>query len=126
MLKTKLFYSDLVKLKDLLKELDQFQLSAEERDEVFDLLDDIFHHRILDSLLDILPESHHQDFLDRFARTPHDIDLLEYLRQHTTSDPQAKIITTFEIVKREVLLDIHLAKPKKTSRMSPSQSKQKK
>lgn len=123
MFKTKLFYSDLVKLDDLHQELDNFGLSDEEKDEIYDLLDDIFHHRLLDSLLDILPPSHHQEFLDRFAGSPHDPVLLEYLKQHATSDPEASILTTFAVVKREILFDIHLSRPKKSVRTSRSRAK---
>ena len=122
MLKVKLFYSHLVDLEPLVKELELVSMQPDEREEIFELVDDIIHHRVLDSLLEILPEEDHEIFLERFTNTPANPEILEFLKEKAKSDPEVAILTVTEVVKREVLLDVLLSKPKgeRTRRSKPS------
>ncbi len=113
MIKTTLFYSHLINLKDLIRQLQSFGLRPEEHDEIIEIVEDTLHHRILIAILDILPEEHHEVFIARFTKTPHDRELLKFLRENAVSDPEVKIMSEAEIAKREFLFDIHFSKPKK-------------
>jgi len=113
MIKRKAFYSHLANLKDLEAEINKFPLSDEEREEIVEIVDDILHHKVLDSILSILPSEHHQKFADWFAETPHDGEILEFLKEKATMDPEMKIMTVTEVVKREIVFDILHSKPKK-------------
>lgn len=113
MIKRKAFYSSLVDLEDLEAEINNFPLSDEERYEIIHIVDDILHHKVMDSIMNILPVEHHKKFVEWFSQTPHDQELLDFLREHATTDPEAKILTVTEVVKREIVFDLLQAKPKK-------------
>lgn len=113
MFKTRLFYSHLVDISDLLEILEKFNLTDIERDEIYTILDDILHHRIMEQLLSSLPSDHHATFLDRFASDPGDRELIEFLKLHAPEDPEIQIITTSKIVRQEIILDMLLSVPRK-------------
>jgi len=116
MIKTKMFYSHLVDLSDLVVKLECLKLDEQEREEIVDLIEDILHHRILDSLLDVIPPEHHEGFLERMIEDPTDPQLIAHLKEISTYDPEIKIMTVTEIVKQEIVLDIYLSKPSKKKR----------
>ncbi len=118
MIRKKFFYSHLVNLNDLIKEVDRLNLEIAERDEILDIIEDIFHHRILDELINTLPTHLHKEFLEILEENVEDIRLIDYLKQKATYDPEIKVITITEVVKKEILLDVYLAKPKKRIKKS--------
>lgn len=116
MLKTTKFYSHLINLSDLKKQLGVLKLNAEELEDIHTIIDDIFDHHIIDSLLDILPSTHHEEFISLHNDSPHDRKLLDFLQDKTTTDAEIKIITTAEIIKKEIILDVCLCDPKRLSK----------
>lgn len=77
---SKLFYDHLVVFEDLEKQIDKVASSKEEKDELWEMVDGLVHHKALDTILSKLPLSLHEEFLDKFHSHPHDEAILDYLK----------------------------------------------
>lgn len=90
---SKLFFDHLIELKEIDKQIKRVAKSTEEKEELWLLVDEIIHHKVMGCILDKLPREHHEEFLDIFHKSPHDSDLLiKYLRSRTNSDIEDLII----------------------------------
>ena len=76
-----IFYDHLLILDEVEAEVKKTAQTAEEKEELWKLIDEIVHHRVMGKLLDKLPKDNHEDFLTRFHEAPHDDGLMDYLRQ---------------------------------------------
>lgn len=84
---SKLFFDKLVELKELDKEIKKAAKTREEREELWVLVDEIIHHKVMGCILDKLPREHHEEFLDMFAKKPHDEEyIFNYLKKKVGSD----------------------------------------
>lgn len=95
------FYDHLINIHDLHIELDRYELSTEERNELMKLADSAVHHEVFDLLMIELPEEHKVVFLERFATDPSDPELMEFIKSHI---PQAedKIKARSDKVKKDL------------------------
>ena len=103
------FYDNLIIRQDLIAELDLHALDPEECDELIEIIDQTFHHHILDLILTHLPRERHEEFLIQFYSAPHNPELLNYLKSHV-SDIEDKITTHASQIKSEILSDIRKSK----------------
>jgi hypothetical protein len=55
--------------------------SEEEKQELWNLIDEIVHHRVIKFFLDNLDSSHHPQFLENYFEKPHDEVHIEYLKE---------------------------------------------
>lgn len=78
---SKLYYDNLLNFGEIERVIKKAAGSAEERDELWQIVDEIIHHRVLGCVLDNLPVKHHAEFLEKFRKTPHDENLLTYLQE---------------------------------------------
>lgn len=74
-----LFFDHLIVIKGLDKKIKKHTSSNEEAQELWQYVEEIIHHRILECCLDNLPEEHHLEFIDKFHSKPFDRGLLDYL-----------------------------------------------
>src|SRR3989304_4293940 len=78
---SKLFFDHLVSLEDLEKEIKKVATSKEEKEELWGLVDEIMHHKVMGCILNKLPRDNHEEFLEMFHKHPHDEDLIDYLQE---------------------------------------------
>lgn len=79
---SKLFFDHLIELKGVDKQIKKVAKTPEEREELWGLVDEIVHHKVMGCILDNLPREHHEEFLEMFHNSPHDEELLfGYLRK---------------------------------------------
>jgi len=109
---TKIFYDHLIKVGEIICELDKYNLTIEEKDEFIELVDGTFHHYTLKVILDNLPAEHHQDFLSMFHLAPDDKNLLDFLKKHSKIDIEKEISNIADKLKKEIMLDIQKSKKK--------------
>lgn len=102
----KVFYNHLVVIEDIEVEISHHQLEATARAEIMAIVDETLHHHILTVILDHLPREHHQYFLSRFAKAPHDVTLLSFLKEHTVADIEKLIRDCARKVKCGILQEI--------------------
>jgi len=89
---SKIFYDHLILIEELFEEIDQVEGTEMDKAELKKILDDIVHHRILSKILELLPEVHHVDFLERFHAAPFALDHLEYLEEKTDRDITSELV----------------------------------
>jgi len=92
---SKIFYDHLVDLSEVEKKIKKITKTQEEREELYRLVDELVHHRVVGCILDELPEKNHKEFLQEFSSRPHDEGLFAYLGQHVGRD-------VFEFIKKEI------------------------
>lgn len=109
----KQFYAHLVEIESLHIEIDNLDLTDEERGELKNLINSNFHHSILDTVLSELQEEDKKKFLEHFTNDDHE-KIWEHLKSKT-ENIQEKIKKAAEKLKNEFLKDIKEAKEKKAS-----------
>lgn len=82
----KLFYDNYLNLEEVEKILKENIKDKDSREEIFKLVDEIAHHRVLGCILDRLPEKHHKEFMNHVHDRPHDEGILHYLADKVTED----------------------------------------
>jgi hypothetical protein len=96
---SKIFYDDLVVFESLEVHVKNIAQTPEEREELWKIIDETLHHRMMGCILDYLPEELHEEFLEKFHHAPHDEGLFDYLDEKTQKDIRA--IVKEEIIKLE-------------------------
>ncbi|TSC87820.1 MAG: Uncharacterized protein G01um101416_345 [Microgenomates group bacterium Gr01-1014_16] len=103
------FYDKLILIDEITSELGE----SEDREELITIINQTFHHHVLDIILTHLPHHHHEEFLHLYHQTPHDEALLDYINQRIDKDIKAEIQSLAQKLKSEILSDIRKSKPKK-------------
>lgn len=93
---SKLFFDHLLELDKLDNHIKQVTHTQEEREELWLLVDEIIHHKVLDVILEKLPRHHHEEFLHMVHKAPHDEKFLfDYLKEKVDKNIE-------EIIKQEL------------------------
>lgn len=103
---SKLFYDHLIILEELEHHIKSATQSVEEKEELWNIVDEIIHHRVLGCILEKLPDEHHPEFLDKFHETPYDEALLEYLSERINEDLGDVIGQEIEMLEKEILEEL--------------------
>lgn len=77
---SQIFYDRLLVLGKFGKELKKKTSSKEEEFELWNLVDDILSHKVLDMILEKLPLKNHDEFIERFLEAPFDETLFDFLK----------------------------------------------
>ena len=83
---SKVFYDHLVDFSDLEGLIKRNVKDEASRHEIYRLVDEIVHHKVLGCILDKLPADHHKEFLDHIKDHAHDEKILEYLQERISED----------------------------------------
>lgn len=100
---SKMFFDHLVDFDSLEKLIKHNIETAEEREELWGLIDEIIHHRVLGCIFDHLPTEHHKEFLSKLHRSPFDLGLLEYLGTKIQKDMEKVIKDEVDQLTQELL-----------------------
>lgn len=93
---SKLFFDHLVELNKVDKEIKKVAKTNEERAELWALVDEIVHHKVMGCILGKLPRDNHEEFLEMFHERPYDEEyLFEYLRKKVGQNIE-------ELIKQEI------------------------
>ncbi len=104
---SKLFFDHLVELKKIDSEIKKAAKTSEEREELWGLVDEIIHHKVLGCILDKLPNEHHHEFLEIYHKSPHDEEILfGYLKEKTGDDIERIIKEEIGSLSAELLEEI--------------------
>lgn len=103
---SKLFWDKYLIFEEIEIELKNLELPRRDRVHLEHVLDELVSHRVLDMLMTHLPKEHHEEFLDKFKKAPHDEKLLKYLDERIEDSAEKHIKDEIDKVKKEVLDDI--------------------
>ena len=78
---SKIFYDQIIVLEEVEKEINSTTQTHEERQDLWQIVDEIVHHKVMDCILDKLPGEHHEEFLDKFQSAPHNHSHFDYLKE---------------------------------------------
>ncbi|MFA6072191.1 MAG: hypothetical protein WC810_26820 [Janthinobacterium sp.] len=107
---SKLFFDHLLELKEIDKQIKKVAKTTAEREELWGLVDEIVHHKVMGCILDKLPRDNHDEFLHMFHESPHDSKLLfEYLRIKAGEDLESLVKKEIEVLSRELIGNLKLS-----------------
>ena len=101
-----LYYDRLIIFEGLDKKLKRLVSSNDELQEMWHIVEELTHHRIMGCVLDKLPHDHHEEFLKKFEKTPHDEKLLEYLQEKIEDDMEKIIKREAKLLAKEILTEL--------------------
>jgi hypothetical protein len=103
---SKIFFDHLVVFEKIDLEIKNAAKVPEEKEELWQIVDEIVQHHVLICILEELPREHHEDFLDKFHSHPYDSGLIRYLNKKTNSDIEEIIREKVKSLEKEILEDI--------------------
>lgn len=106
---TKIFYDHLIKIEEVCDELNNCEINIEERQELVTLIDETIDNKMLDAILDMLPEEFHETFLQQYHQSPYDEKLLSFLKEKVAG-VEEKIQEKAKEIKKELLAEIKKSK----------------
>lgn len=107
-----IFFDKIIDLSSLDKKIDRIVASYEEKEELWRYVEEIIHHRVLGCCLTHLHQDHHQEFLDRFHKSPYDERLIDYLEEKIQKDMRKIIRQEIKLLAKDLLfLDSNKSKP---------------
>jgi len=108
---SKIFWDRLLILEDLDREIKKIAKTQEEREEIWQLIDEIIHHKAMGCILDYLPRHHHEEFLEMFHKSPHDEDLIfGYLKEKINQNIEEILKEQLGSLAFELLGEVKLSK----------------
>lgn len=100
---SKVYYDKLLILNDIEDLVKKKAHSSEEKEELWNLVDEIVHHKAMDFVLTILDRKHHEEFIEIFHKCPHDeILIFGYLKDKTNSDVESMMKKEFEKITGDI------------------------
>jgi len=109
---TRVFYDHLIKIEEVVSELDSYEITIEEREEFIALIDETLNNQTLEEILNTLPLKFHNEFLSLLHKGPHRQELLEYLKEKASPDIEKKISKHAQKTKKEILKEIKKSRKK--------------
>lgn len=107
-----LFFDRLIVLNKLEKKIKKISSTSEEKQEFFQYVEEIIHHKVIGCCLDNLPSDFHSEFLEKFHSAPYDEKLLEYLDEKTKKNMKKVIKDQIKKLTKDLfLLDSNKVKP---------------
>lgn len=103
---SKLFYDHLLELEELNNYINEVVDTGIERDELWQLVDEIIHHRVLGCVLDHLPTDHHESFVEKYKTEPHNNELIVFVNERIEHDIEEKIRENIKIMEEELLSEL--------------------
>jgi hypothetical protein len=96
------FYDHILHLEHLSAYFASLDIYKEEKEELWHLIDEMLHHRILTAILDKLPGDHHENFLSKFTENPADHGLISYLNELVGEDIETHIVQEIALFENEI------------------------
>ena len=103
---SKLFFDKHVSLEKVEKYVNQITQSLEEKEEIWQILDEVVHHKVLHCILNELDAKHHEEFIIKLHSAPHDESLLDYLADKIQKDIGTFLRAEIESLEHEILKDL--------------------
>jgi len=102
------FYDQLIILPSLEEEVKFVAETEEEKHELWQIVDEIIHHNMLEFILDALEEEYHHEFLERFHEAPDDEMHFVYLEERIKGNIKDLIKKEIERIEADILRSIRV------------------
>lgn len=103
---SKLFYDHLVLLEEIEEIIGKKAKSHEEREELWQLIDELVHHRVIGCILEVLPEEYHHEFLERFHSCPYEEGLIGFINERIEENIEELIKSEISRLSQEIISEL--------------------
>jgi len=103
---SKIFYDHLIVLEEIDIAIRGIAETSEEREEIWKLVDEIIHQRVLSIILTRLPQEHHKFFLEKFYETPYDDALMSFLQERMSDSVEHLIREEVLEIQKELIKEM--------------------
>jgi hypothetical protein len=103
---SKIFYDHLITLNRVEIVIKNSAQTSEEKEELWHLVDQTIHPRVLTTILDNLPRQHHEEFLQKFHASPHDECLIDYLNEKVEGNIEELITKEMNNLEEEIVREL--------------------
>lgn len=105
---TKIFWDHLTHYHETISLLDSYTLDPDDKQDLVNIIDEIFHHHTLNVILNHLPKVHHEEFIRRLKVDPTDPKLLGFIKEKIdiTVNIEAEIKTQSKKVHADLVREI--------------------
>ena len=104
---SKIFYDKFINSNELDEIIRYTSERSEEREELWRLVDEVIHHRIIGCIFDHLPKNHHQEFMLKLTNKPHDEEIIIFLGESANKDMEKILSIEMDSIVKEILDDIY-------------------
>lgn len=80
--------------------------TQEEKEELWRIVDEIIHHRIIGCILDNLDQKHHQELIDNVQKNMTTEELIKFLEEKSGKNMSERIRNTITELKSEILQEL--------------------
>lgn len=101
-----IYYDHLVSLENLEKKIREAIETCEEREELWQLVDEVIHYRILGLILEKIPEELHYEFLTMLQTRPFDEQILPFANQLTEDNLEEVILEEIKNFEKEIINEV--------------------
>jgi len=112
---SKLFFDDWLDLGKLEREIKKVARTYDEKTELWRIVDEIIHHKVIGCVLDHLPSTHHKEFVKKYLDAPHDEKLKDYLQDKIQADVKLLVREVVALAVAEIINQILPRKLRKNS-----------
>lgn len=81
---SKIFFDHLIEVEEIKLYIDRVTQTHDEKEDLWNLVDEYINHRIISSILSGLDEGSHEEFLSMFLEKPYDPGIINYLDTRLT------------------------------------------
>lgn len=103
-----IFYDHLVIKTQILDHIDSQDDSDSQKGKAKQLVDDIIHQAVIEYVLDKLPPSKHQTFLEQVHERPYDPEIIDYLKSHISPEIETDISHHVEKIIEDIKKDLSI------------------
>jgi hypothetical protein len=103
---SRVFYDRLLELEVIDRYIGEVCETEEEKVELWNIVDEIIHHRVLGCVLDHLPKEHHEPFVQKFSNEPYNEELIIFINEKVELDIEEKIKEDIEKLQEELLKEL--------------------
>lgn len=97
-----------INLKKIEKIINSSSHSLEEKEELWKIVEEIVHHRLMTCALDNLDKKHHQDFLNKYSLNRFNEEIIDYLEKQSGKQMRTKLKEEIDSIEKEILLELNL------------------
>jgi|SRR3972149_5720675 len=108
---SKIFFDHLVIFEEVEVHIKNIATTQEEREELWHLVDGIVQTRVVSLILDHLPQEHHQEFIDRLHKAPHDERHIHWLNERVQRNIEDVIREEIKLLEKEIKEEMLIKKP---------------
>lgn len=103
---SKLFFDHLIKLKEVNIVIKNSSTSYEEREELWNLVDELVEQRVLSCIFSNLPKDNHEHFIEMFKVSPWDEEIITFINEKSGKEIEKEIESEIENLKKEILEEL--------------------